>query len=196
MAFIYTYPDMMWKWMHRIKKPVKITSKIDAQDIHHELCATIPQELWNDRDPINSYMSVDCITQVPEEFFSRNDQFGMQFSMEGRFPLATKKFMQYCLGIHSQHKIGATLNDLKLPTKMSYKNILPDYIINKEKTGWTVPLIYWINDHKNLKELAMDYMNGDDCFKNIISMDNWKNKKTKIVSWMMRSWAKSYRMQL
>ena len=191
-----SFRDMIWKWMHRIKRPIKLFTKISMNDVQDELCKTIPELLWNDRDPINSYMAVDCVTQVPEEFFSRNDQFGMRFSMEGRFPLATKQFMRYCLDIHSDHKIGRDKSDTKLPTKLAYKNILPDYIINKEKTGWTVPLIYWISSHKNLEQLAMQYMNGDDCLKNIVSMDNWNNKKTRVVSWMMRSWAKNYRMQL
>ena len=191
-----SFRDMIWKWMHRIKRPIKLSTKISINDVHEELCNTIPEILWNDQDPINSYMATDCITQVPEEFFSRNDQFGMRFSMEGRFPLATKQFMRYCLDIHSDHKIGQNKSDTKLPTKLAYKNILPDYIINKEKTGWTVPLIYWISAHKNLEKLAMQYMNGDDCLKNVVSMDNWKNKKTRVVSWMMRSWAKDYRMQL
>jgi len=191
-----SFRDMMWKWMHRIKRPIQLSTKISMNDVHDELCRTIPEILWNDRDPINSYMSVDCITQVPEEFFSRNDQFGMRFSMEGRFPLATKQFMRYCLGIHSDYKIGKDKSDTKLPTKLAYKNILPDYIINKEKTGWTVPLIYWISAHKNLEQLAMRYMKGDDCLKNVVSMKNWDNKKTRVVSWMMRSWAKDYRMQL
>ena len=191
-----SFRDMIWKWMHRIKRPIKLSTKISINDVHEELCNTIPEILWNDQDPINSYMATDCITQVPEEFFSRNDQFGMRFSMEGRFPLATKQFMRYCLDIHSDHKIGQNKSDTKLPTKLAYKNILPDYIINKEKTGWTVPLIYWISAHKNLENLAMQYMNGDDCLKNVVSMDNWRNKKTRVVSWMMRSWAKDYRMQL
>ena len=191
-----SFRDMIWKWMHRIKRPIKLSTKISMNDVHDELCNTIPEILWNDRDPINSYMAVDCVTQVPEEFFSRNDQFGMRFSMEGRFPLATKQFMRYCLDIHSDYKIGRDKSDTKMPTKLAYKNILPDYIINKEKTGWTVPLIYWISSHKNLEQLAMQYMNGDDCLKNIVSMDNWNNKKTRVVSWMMRSWANDYRMQL
>jgi asparagine synthetase B (glutamine-hydrolysing) len=141
-------------------------------------------------------MAVDCITQVPEEFFSRNDQYGMRFSMEGRFPLATKRFMKYCMNIHSDYKIGKNKSDTKLPTKLAYKNILPNYIIDKMKTGWTVPLIYWFHNHPHLENFAMKYMNGNDCFKNVVSMDNWKQKKTKVVSWMMRSWAHYYRMQL
>jgi len=191
-----SFRDMMWKWMHRIKRPIQLSTKISMNDVHDELCRTIPEILWNVQDPITSYMAVDCVTQVPEEFFSRNDQFGMRFSMEGRFPLATQQFMRYCLDIHSDYKIGKDKSDTKLPTKLAYKNILPDYIINKEKTGWTVPLIYWISAHKNLEQLAMQYMNGNDCLKNVVSMKNWDNKKTRVVSWMMRSWAKDYRMQL
>ena len=191
-----SFRDMIWRWMHRIKRPIKLTSKIDANTIHEELCKTIPDQLWNPKDPINSYMAVDCITQVPEEFFSRNDQFGMRFSMEGRFPLPTKRFMKYCLDIHSDYKMGKDKSDTKLPTKLAYKNILPHYIIDKMKTGWTVPLIYWISNHKNLETLAMKYMQGNDCLKDTVKMDNWDQKKTKIVSWMMRSWAHYYRMQL
>jgi len=186
------FRDMIWKWMHRIKRPVQLTSKVNPRDIQDELCKVIPESVWNPEDPINSYMAVDCITQVSEEFFSRNDKFGMQFSMEGRFPLATKRFMNYCMNIHSTHKIGKDKSDTKMPTKLAYKNYLPDYIINKEKTGWTVPLVYWLGDMKHLNDWAMSYMLKEDCLKNQISMKNWDNKKTRVVSWMMRSWAQVY----
>ena len=85
------------------------------------------------------------VWQVPEEFFMRNDKYGMAYSMEGRFPLATKTFMQYCMNIHSNEKIGKDKGDTKLLTKIAYKGILPDAIINKMKTGWTTPLQHWWN---------------------------------------------------
>ena len=190
-----SYEDMIWKWMHRLKRPIQIATKVDAQEIKQELMTTIPDSLWNDHDPVNSYMAVDCITQVPEEFFSRNDQFGMRFSMEGRFPLATKQFMRYCMNMHSDHKIGQNKSDTKMPTKLAYKGILPDYIINKQKTGWTVPLMYWLGTDKTLNDWALSYMQKNDCLKQQVSMKNWDNKKTRVVSWMMRSWAQNYLMQ-
>jgi len=189
------FRDMIWKWMHRIKRPVQLTSKVNPRDIHAELCKLIPEEIWNPEDPVNSYMALDCITQVPEEFFSRNDKFGMQFSMEGRFPLATKRFMKYCMNMHSQYKIGKNKADTKLPTKLAYKGYMPDYIIDKMKTGWTVPLIYWLGDMPELNDWAMSYMLKEDCLKKQISMKNWDNKKTRVVSWMMRSWAQIYDIQ-
>ena len=68
----------------------------------------------------------------------------MAYGMEGRFPLATKMFMKYCMSIPSSQKIGRLKGSTKLPTKQAYKDILPSNIITKLKTGWTVPLGYWL----------------------------------------------------
>jgi asparagine synthase (glutamine-hydrolysing) len=137
-----SWVDIIDKWINRIKRPIKVYDKTVLRD---ELLKCYPDDLWNPEDPIGSYMALDCVAQVPEEFFMRNDKYGMAYSMEGRFPLATKTFMQYCMDIHSDEKIGETKNDTKLLTKIAYKGLLPDMIINKMKTGWTVPLQHWWN---------------------------------------------------
>ena len=136
------WTDIIDKWINRIKRPIKVYDKVT---LRNELIKCYPEDLWNPNDPIGSYMALDCVAQVPEEFFMRNDKYGMAYSMEGRFPLATKTFMQYCMDIHSDEKIGKEKGDTKLLTKIAYKNKLPDIIINKMKTGWTVPLQHWWN---------------------------------------------------
>jgi len=136
------WTDIIDKWINRIKRPIKVYNKVT---LRNELIKCYPEDLWNPNDPIGSYMALDCVAQVPEEFFMRNDKYGMAYSMEGRFPLATKTFMQYCMDIHSDEKIGKDKRDTKLLTKIAYKNKLPDIIINKMKTGWTVPLQHWWN---------------------------------------------------
>jgi len=191
-----THADLVKKWMERIKRPIQLTKSIDKNIIHQELVKSIPEEIFNPEDPVNSYMALDCITQVPEEFFSRNDLYGMRFSMEGRFPLATKRFMSYCLAIHSDYKIGENKSDTKLPTKLAYQNILPNYIINKSKTGWTVPIGSWIDTDEKLKNFAFDYMNKQDGLSDVVSNKNWNMSKTKIISWMLRSWAQIYDLHI
>ena len=193
---INSWQDLVWKWMHRIKRPVEMTRKISKQELHKILCEQLPQEVWNPADHVNSYMALDCVTQVPEDFFARNDKFGMAFGMEGRFPLATQRFMKYCLSINSRHKMGKEKSQTKLPTKLAYKGYMPDYILNKQKTGWTVPLMYWLNDNKKLQSFMAQYMNKNDCLKNVISQQNQVNKKPRLISWMMRSWAQSYNMTI
>ena len=141
------WTDIIDKWINRIKRPIKI---YDKTVLRNELLKCYPEDLWNPNDPIGSYMALDCVAQVPEEFLMRNDKYGMAYSMEGRFPLATKTFMQYCMNIHSDEKIGKEKSDTKLLTKIAYKELLPDLIIKKMKTGWTVPLQHWW--HKSGKE--------------------------------------------
>ena len=94
-------------------------------------------------------MALDCVAQVPEEMFNRNDKYGMAYSMEGRFPLATKHFMKYCMSIHTHNKMGNDKNDTKILFKRAYKGHLPDVIINKGKTGWTVPVGHWLTANMN-----------------------------------------------
>jgi len=193
---IKSWEGLVWKWMHRIKRPVEMKRKISREELHAILIKQMPEQVWNPADHVNSYMALDCVTQVPEDFFARNDKFGMAFSMEGRFPMATKRFMKYCLDINSSHKMGIEKSQTKLPTKLAYRGVMPDYIINKIKTGWTVPLMYWLNDNKKLQDFMNSYMSKNDCLKNVISQSNQTQKKPRLISWMMRSWAQCYDMRV
>ena len=85
---------------------------INDETILDELEKCYSDELWNPADPTASYMALDCVAQVPELFFARNDYYGMAYGMEGRFPLASKKFMQYCLNIKTKHKFKNSTKDM------------------------------------------------------------------------------------
>ena len=137
-------------WIKRIKRPKSLvqnpmpdSSLIDAL----EDCYS--SELWNSKDPVASYMALDCVTQAPAEFFSRNDTYGMAHSMEGRFPLATKIFMQYCMGIPTKYKLDKS--ETKIISRHAYLGILPNQITSKSKTGWTVPVGYWLTNKMDNK---------------------------------------------
>jgi len=164
-------------WTRRIKRPIALIKPnhsglkpwllVDTNNVRNELLKCYPDDLWNPEDPIGSYMALDCVTQVPEEFFNRNDKYGMAYGMEGRFPLATKMFMQYCMNIHSHFKIGSAKGDTKMLSKIAYDERLPDKIITKMKTGWTVPLREWWN----------------------------KNNKADIPAMIVKDWIKTYKIK-
>ena len=182
----------MKKWA----APIILNMKFNFEDLHSLLIEALPEEVWNPDDVANSAMALDCITTVPEDFFSRNDRFGMQFSMEGRFPLASKAYMQYCLDIKSEYKIGKEINQTKLPIKEAFKDILPDYLINKPKTGWSAPIMNWLSDNKVLQDKFNHTIKKDDAIKDMLSFQNIQipNNKRRIIYWLFRTWSQQFEM--
>ena len=193
---VTTWQGLVEEWMNRIKRPITVTKNhVDRKELTDYLVKNLPQELYDHKDPVNSYMALDCITQVPEEFFIRNDTYGMAFSMEGRFPLATKKFMQYALSIPSNEKIGRDKSDTKLMSKKAYADIFPTEIVKKHKTGWTAPVKGWIQDQAVTREYYQQRITQDDCLKNIVVRSN-ETTKAAIPAWIMRDWARCFNMSI
>lgn len=192
-----TWEEFIWIWMHKFKSPIKLNMKVNVKDIHKILCQVLPREIWNPDDIVNSMMALDSITVVTEDFFTRNDRYGMVFSMEGRFPFASKKFMRYCYSIPSNEKIGKTPDAKKLVVKNAYKKFLPDYILNKYKTGWSVPTQTWILNNQLIKSKYHETISKDDGISEIITDSNYKSAgKQQIIAWMLRTWAQQYSMTI
>mgnify|MGYP001156782305 CR=1 FL=1 len=191
---VTTWNGLIEAWMNRIKRPIQVTkTPISRQDLISHFSKTFPTELYDPKDPVNSYMALDCVTQVPEEFFIRNDTYGMAFSMEGRFPLATKNFMKYALSIPSKEKIGRHKEQTKLLSKKAYKDIFPNEIVNKHKTGWTAPIKGWIQDQQIAKDYYQKRINQQDCLKDIVIRQN-ETSKSAIPAWILRDWANKFNM--
>ena len=188
-----TWKELLAVWMNRLKRPKNFaTNFIPDEELINELEKCYPDDLWNADDPVGSYMALDCVTQCPAEFFSRNDTYGMAYSMEGRFPLASKAFMQYCLDIHTKHKL--TTSETKIMVRNAYKGRLPTEIINKAKTGWTVPVGYWLtnNMHDKLAKFYTDNM-GQDSLKRVTTSQ--KSAKMLIPELILKYWKQTYKVQ-
>jgi asparagine synthase (glutamine-hydrolysing) len=189
--------DFLKIWAQKFFAPIKLNIKFNHNDLVDVLEKVLPEEIWNPEDIANSAMALDCITTVSEDFFSRNDRYGMAFSMEGRFPLASKEYMQYCLSINSDYKIGKNDTETKLPVKTAYKNKIPNYIFDKYKTGWSVPITNWLQNSEIIKQKYLKTVNTEDGAKEILDNDNYSgNIKRTIIAWMIRSWSQQYNMHL
>ena len=73
---------------------------------------------------------------------------------------------------------------------------MPDYIISKEKTGWTVPLGYWLSDKTNgrLTKLYNDALQ-DKSGLDIIRASQ-KAGKALVPSWIVNDWIKKYKIEI
>jgi len=97
-------------------------------------------------DKINDMMYIECLNALCDDFLIRNDKLGMHFSMEARFPLMCNFLRDFIRSIPSDIKANISYksnNKLVIAQKFlfkeAYKNKLPDYIINKKKSGWRFP---------------------------------------------------------
>ena len=124
--------------------------------------------------------------------------------MEGRFPFASKNFMKYCLDIKSDFKFGLDLKNTKFIVKKAYNKKMPDFILNKNKTGWSAPIMSWLKIDKSLKEKFDSDIAKDDGIKNALLDYNYIDDikigeslsgKRKIITWMLRS-AQEFDMHL
>jgi len=189
---INSWSDVLKLWFRRLKEPVAISAEpLSDEYLLGEFARCYPDDLWNPEDPVASYMALDCVTQVPADFFSRNDKYGMAHSMEGRFPLASKIFMQYCLDIPTKHKVGGTPTQTKLLIKKAYNGILPGAVTNKIKTGWSVPVGYWLTD-KHDPDLETFYKSamGDEILQKVGSTP--RASKRLIPRWLVKDWRAEY----
>ena len=187
-----TWRELLTLWMQRLKRPKSFTEDIvEDHKLLDELENCYSDKLWNPDDPVGSYMALDCVTQCPAEFFSRNDTYGMAYSMEGRFPLASKTFMQYCLDIHTRHKLNQS--ETKIISRSAYNGILPNEIIYKEKTGWTVPVGFWLTNKmdQDLEEFYTKSL-GQDALKVVTSSQ--KSAKMLIPDLTLKHWKEKYKV--
>ena len=113
--------------------------------------------------------------------------------------------MQYCLDIKSSYKFGLESDDTKYIIKKAYENEISSYILNKPKTGWSAPIMSWLNTENILKTKFENDIRKDDGIKSALHDLNYIDDDTigedlsgkrKIVSWMFRSWAQEFNMYL
>ena len=189
------WDDVLHLWLNRIKRPLNLTDNpISDEILLEEFKKCYPGDLWNPDDPIGSHMALDCVAQVPEEMFSRNDKYGMAYGMEGRFPLATKTFMKYCMSIHTDQKLGPNKGDTKILIKNAYKGILPKAILHKTKTGWTVPVGHWLTTNINAK-LNDFYKERTGRNSGLdVTRASQKAGKALVPAWIVSDWIKKYNM--
>ena len=74
---------------------------------------------------------------------------------------------------------------------------LPNYILEKDKTGWSVPLTVWLSQFETIKKKYIETCTKEDGITQILSKENYTgNLKRIIITWMLRTWAQEYNMSL
>lgn len=102
-------------------------------------------------DTLDSNLYVDGMTWLPDDILVKVDRATMHSSIESRSPFLDPDLVTYASSIPSDLKMKGLKT--KYILKKSLKNILPDFVLTKKKSGFNAPVGSWIG------------LNGNDEFK-------------------------------
>jgi asparagine synthase (glutamine-hydrolysing) len=103
----------------------------DAPAIRHPL-----------KDSVNAVAEYDRHFWLANEEFMRTDKIIMHFGMEGRFPFLANDLLSFANSIPSEEKLRGGKKSL---VRAAYRGKLPDYILDKRKSGWNAPVAEWMS---------------------------------------------------
>jgi len=95
-------------------------------------------------DFISKQMELDILTYMTDDILTKVDRASMANSLEVRVPLIDHEFFELAASIPSSMKISGQTG--KYILREAVKNQIPDFIYNKPKTGFTVPITKWFKD--------------------------------------------------
>lgn len=105
-------------------------------------------DYWNFRkyyrDDLDLYTRLqflDFHTYLPDDILTKVDRVSMAVSLESRVPLLSTPLIEYSFSL--PENIRLLNGDLKGIMKESFRDLLPDEILNREKKGFSTPMHNW-----------------------------------------------------
>lgn len=93
---------------------------------------------------ISKQMELDISTYMTDDILTKVDRASMANSLEVRVPLIDHKFFELAASVPAAMKIRG--NTGKYIFREAVKEQIPDFIYNKPKTGFTIPVTKWFKD--------------------------------------------------
>jgi asparagine synthase (glutamine-hydrolysing) len=93
-------------------------------------------------DGLNRMLSVDALTQLPDDLLLLTDKMSMAVSLECRVPLLDHELVELAARIPERLKLKG--GELKHVMKAALRNVLPDDILHRKKRGFGTPMGAWL----------------------------------------------------
>ncbi|MFZ3065553.1 MAG: asparagine synthase (glutamine-hydrolyzing) [Nitrospirota bacterium] len=96
------------------------------------------------KEPIDSMINIDFNHYLSGDLLVKMDIASMANSLEARSPFLDQKLLEFSMSIPCSFKIKN--GERKYILKRALSDILPDGILNRNKMGFSIPLIYWLRN--------------------------------------------------
>ncbi len=96
------------------------------------------------KEPIDAMVNIDFKHYLSDDLLVKMDIASMANSIEARSPFLDHKLLEFSMNIPCSFKIKNGVR--KYILKRALSDILPDEILNRNKMGFSIPLIYWFRN--------------------------------------------------
>jgi asparagine synthase (glutamine-hydrolysing) len=101
----------------------------------------------SDLETLDRNLYVDGMTWLPDDILVKVDRATMFSSIESRSPYLDPELVNYAASIPAGLKMKGFRT--KYILKKALKKILPDFVLNKKKSGFNAPVGEWIGSNGN-----------------------------------------------
>ena len=99
---------------------------------------------------------IDSKTWLPDDLLIKADKMTMANSVELRVPFLDHKVVEFAANVPSKYKVNGRTTKYLL--KEILKNVVPDKILSRKKTGFPVPYEKWLRNEMrdSIQEVLLD----------------------------------------
>ncbi len=120
-------------------------------------------EKYSSIDEMNNILNYDMRNNLIENFLVKLDRSSMATSLECRLPFLSNDVVNFSLNIPTTEKIS--LINKKIFLKNYAKKYLPEFIMNKKKRGFHIPIKEWLR--KDLFTWSKDLIYDDNNYSDL-----------------------------
>jgi len=144
---LYNYKKAHYSWrlFNTPEERVKILGEEHRQLVYDTDPFFIFDKYYNDvrsLSPLDQHLYVDAKTWLTDDILVKADRSTMHSSVEARCPYLDVQLVQYVASIPDSLKLHGSVT--KYILKESLKGVLPDFVLNKKKSGFNAPLGSWL----------------------------------------------------
>ncbi len=93
-------------------------------------------------DNVQRILHTDASIILPDLYFEKVDKSTMSHGIEVRVPMVDTRLAAYAMGLPSEYKVKG--RQKKYILRRALRGVLPDYILDRPKTGFGVPMSHWL----------------------------------------------------
>jgi asparagine synthase (glutamine-hydrolysing) len=94
-------------------------------------------------NPLDKLLHIDQRIWLPDDLLTKVDRASMACSLEVRVPYLDRRVVEFAARLPPQDKLHGSTT--KWILKQLARKYLPDSIIDRKKSGFTIPLREWLN---------------------------------------------------